>query len=234
MTPVLDNPVWHALISGNKALALGTDTVKVFPKEISPIVGLQEYTTANFNILYDITSFDRTIVLFSAEDQVIPDSWRVLHRISGLQMVYAGSPLPELRDDEEIISLTDEHISQMLLLTKLTNPGPFAARTIDFGYYQGILKDGELVAMAGQRLHLYNYAEISAVCTHPHHTGKGYARQLLLRQMYRMLAAGNTPFLHVRNENSRAINVYKNIGFETRKEMYFFVLKKNDNANASL
>jgi predicted GNAT family acetyltransferase len=127
----------------------------------------------------------------------------------------------------ELVTLTDEHIPQMLALTALTNPGPFAERTIDFGHYQGIFDGDKLVAMAGQRLHPGNYAEISAVCTHPDYLGRGYARQLLLQQVQRIKANDETPFLHVRDDNERAINVYKSLGFETRTAIYFYVLTKN-------
>ena len=80
--------------------------------------------------------------------------------------------------------------------------------------------------MAGQRLNPLPYAEISAVCTHPDHLGQGYARQLLLNQIQRIKAASGTPFLHVRKDNVRAIKVYENSGFSTRKEMYFYFIKK--------
>jgi hypothetical protein len=164
---VLDNPAWHAFISGNKNLALGTDTAKAFPEEVSPIAGLQEYTTANFNTLYDITTSSKPVVIFTVDEPLISDVWSVLVSLTGLQMVYTGSALPVLEADEKIAPLTDEHIPQMLALTKLTNPGPFSSRTIDFGHYEGIFKEEQLIAMAGQRLHPFDYAEISAVCTHP-------------------------------------------------------------------
>jgi len=223
---VLDNPVWYAMISGNKALAQGTDAAKIFPKEVSPIAGLQAYTTAHFNALYDITSFDRPALIFAVNEVVIPDGWNVLLRLSGFQMVYAGASLPPMPKEEYIVALQDNDVPQMLALTQLTNPGPFASRTIDFGGYEGIFNAGELVAMAGQRLYPYNYVEISAVCTHPAHTGKGYARGLILRQMHHIVAAGNTPFLHVKDDNHRAINVYENLGFEIRTKVLFFVLQK--------
>jgi predicted GNAT family acetyltransferase len=114
----------------------------------------------------------------------------------------------------------------MLSLTKLTNPGPFAERTIDFGHYRGIFENNELAAMAGQRLHAFNYAEISAVCTHPDHTGKGYARQLLIYQINRIIAAGEIPYLHVRSDNDRAIRVYEGLGFVTRCNMWFSPIQK--------
>lgn len=126
----------------------------------------------------------------------------------------------------ELISLTEEHVSQMLSLTKLTNPGPFAPRTIDFGHYRGIFEGDQLAAMAGQRLYAFNYAEVSAVCTHPDHTGKGYARQLLIHQINRITASGDIPYLHVRSDNDRAIKVYESLGFVTRCNVWFYVIKK--------
>lgn len=226
MTSILDNPVWHALISGNKALAHGSDMAKVFAPDVSPIVGLAAYTPAHFEALYEIVSADRTIVIFSVDDLVIPDAWNVLLRLSGYQMIYTGSGLPAMQTDESIVPLTEAHIPQMLALTQLTNPGPFSSRTIDFGVYEGIFKEGELVAMAGQRLHPYNYVEISAVCTHPNYVGKGYAKQLIVHQINRIIGEGNTPFLHVRDDNDRALNVYYQLGFKTRTAISFTILQR--------
>ncbi|TWR29917.1 GNAT family N-acetyltransferase [Mucilaginibacter pallidiroseus] len=124
-----------------------------------------------------------------------------------------------------VVNLTTEHISQMVALTKLTNPGPFAQRTIEFGHYCGVFDGDKLVAMAGQRLHAGNFTEVSAVCTHPDYLGRGYARAILIHQVNRMLASGNTPYLHVREDNARAINVYEAIGFKIRRKVIFYVLQ---------
>jgi len=80
--------------------------------------------------------------------------------------------------------------------------------------------------MTGQRLHVFNYAELSAVCTHPGHTGKGYARQLLQNQVRRIKALGEIPFLHVKYDNERAIKVYESLGFYVRREIYFYAILK--------
>jgi predicted GNAT family acetyltransferase len=108
----------------------------------------------------------------------------------------------------------------------LTNPGPFESRTITFGHYYGIFEGEKLVAMAGQRMHVFNYAEISAVCTHPDYTGKGYAAQLLQYQINRIKAASGIPFLHVRYDNDRAIKIYESLGFSTRRQVNFYVMIK--------
>ncbi|HKB43223.1 MAG TPA: GNAT family N-acetyltransferase, partial [Chitinophagaceae bacterium] len=77
------------------------------------------------------------------------------------------------------------------------------------------------------RMHVFNHAEVSAVCTHPDHTGKGYASQLLQYQINRIKAASGIPFLHVRHDNDRAIKVYESLGFSTRRKVYFYVMIKD-------
>ncbi|QKJ31992.1 GNAT family N-acetyltransferase [Mucilaginibacter mali] len=224
MEHVLDNPAWSALLSGNKNLALGTDAVKYFDAEVSPFVGFAENNAESFRALYDMVPGTSPRGFISPVEMKIPAGWRILAKIKCPQMIFGGKATPT--GNANIIPLTLEHVPPMLALTKLTNPGPFAQRTIEFGHYTGIFAGDQLVAMAGQRMHAFNYAEISAVCTHPDHLGKGYARQLLLHQAARIQAAGNVPYLHVRDDNERAIKVYEGIGFVTRRHIYFYIIQK--------
>ena len=39
-------------------------------------------------------------------------------------------------------------------------------------------------------------------------------------------ARGEAPFLHVRQDNARAIAVYESLGFQTRKLLHFAVLRR--------
>jgi predicted GNAT family acetyltransferase len=118
------------------------------------------------------------------------------------------------------------HIDQMVQLAALTRPGPFGKGTIKFGSYYGIFDGEKLVSMTGQRLHIENFSEISAVCTHPDYTGKGYARTLLLHQLGIILQAGQQPFLHVREDNTRAIELYQRLGFKISRKMNFYFMKR--------
>jgi ribosomal protein S18 acetylase RimI-like enzyme len=224
MEHVLDNPAWNALISGNRHLSDGNGQARYFDREVSPFAALKENSEDNFRLLYELLPHS-TILFVTPAEMEFPARWMVLQYIRGLQMVYDGRDVTGGLS-RDLVPLTNEHVPQMLELTKLTNPGPFAERTIDFGHYQGIFEGDELVAMAGQRLHAFEYAEVSAVCTRPGHTGKGYARQLLLSQLQRIKAAANIPFLHVRYDNNRAIKVYEDLGFVIRREVHFYVLKK--------
>jgi ribosomal protein S18 acetylase RimI-like enzyme len=226
MEHVLDNPAWSALNSGNSHLANGNQAVKYFDKDVSPFVAMPQYTNESLELLYKTLSDDSPRLLIAPTQIHVPQPWKVLGLLKGFQMVHELS-LDDKPEMPHTIALTDAHVPQMLELTSLTNPGPFAGKTIGFGHYRGIFDDDRLVAMAGQRLHAYNYAEVSAVCTHPNHLGKGYARKLLQYHIYRMKAAGNTPFLHVRYDNDRAIKVYEDLGFAVRIPVCFHFIQKN-------
>ena len=225
MKHILDNPAFNALFTGNKQLANGTDSIKYFSKEVSPFIGFKELLPDSFQQLYDLLPYDGPIGYVTPIETEIPEMWKLLDPIKGRQMVYNGD-IKNVKISN-LIKLSDEHIPQMMELTKLTNPGPFDTRTIDFGNYYGIFDDDKLVAMAGQRMKPLPYIEISAVCTHPDYTGRGYAKQLVQFQINRIKEEGNTPMLHVACDNERAFDVYKKIGFEVRSFMYFYILQKN-------
>lgn len=225
MNHILDNPAWNALISANSDLALGDDEVRYFPPEVSPFAGFKKVSAESLQQLYEMLDADRVAAIITSEDLSVPGSWKILFQASLFQMTcqnyrQGSSMLPEF------VPLGKEHVMQMIELTKLTNPGPFAERTIEFGHYSGIFQDDKLVAMAGQRLHAFNYSEISAVCTHPEHLGKGYGTALVRQQAERILQSGNIPFLHVRKDNQNAIKIYEKMGFSIRKEMNFCVIRR--------
>src|SRR3546814_17260936 len=68
-----------------------------------------------------------------------------------------------------------------------------AIRTRELGDYIGVHDQGRLVAMAGQRLHIDGYREISAVCTDPEYRGRGLAAALTAEIAARIHEAGETP-----------------------------------------
>jgi ribosomal protein S18 acetylase RimI-like enzyme len=224
MKHVLDNPAFNALNTGNKSLAKGNSHIKYLNKEVSPFIGFDDNTDLNFHKLYDLIDHDLPVAFVSPAEREAFGPWQAIYYVMCLQMVYNGAI--NAVDESNIIELTADHIPRMLALTKLTNPGPFSERTLEFGHYRGIFDGHELVAMAGQRMNPLPYAEISAVCTHPDYTGQGYAKLLVQQQINRISNEGNIPFLHVRCDNPRAIQIYKNMGFETRAEMHFYILKK--------
>lgn len=223
---ILHNPVFNALSSGDKQLSFGTDTVKFFDEAVSPFAGFEESNTKGFEELYELLPAERKILYAIPTPVAAPNGWQVQHNIKGLQFVYDGSAAGMENDFENLLPLNEMHITQMVQLAALTKPGPFGTGTINFGHYHGIFDNEKLVAMTGQRLHAENFTEISAVCTHPGYKGKGYANTLMQHQLQLILRQGKKPFLHVREDNERAIALYKRLGFVVCGPMNFYFMKR--------
>jgi len=114
----------------------------------------------------------------------------------------------------------------MLALATETRPGPFFARTHQLGDFVGVKAGGRLIAMAGERMKPEGYTEVSGVCTDPGHRGRGYAGALMRVVAHRILARGETPFLHSYAHNTGAIGLYQSLGFALRSEMTMQVLSR--------
>jgi len=222
---LLHNPVYHALLTGDQHLSFGTEQVKYFDEQVSPYAGFEQDYENGFSDLHELLPPDRRILYAIPSFITEPAGWQIQHEVKGLQFVYEGSN--EIKTEfSNVVSLSEEHVEEMMQLVKLTKPGPFGPRTIDFGSYFGIFEDEQLVAMTGQRLHVGNCTEISAVCTHPDHLGKGYASILLQHQLQLILQLGQQAFLHVRDDNERAIALYQRLGFSISRSMNFYFMKR--------
>jgi ribosomal protein S18 acetylase RimI-like enzyme len=225
------HPVYHALLTGDAHLGSGNDNVKYFDEQVSPFVGFAEGYDGGFDALYQLLSPGRKILYASRTRISEPPGWQQLAAISGLQFIFDKAPFRldnDLTLSIQPIALGKQHVAEMVQLAALTKPGPFDTRTIEFGHYHGIFEDDRLVAMTGQRLHPGNYTEISAVCTHPDHVGKGYAAALLEHELSFISRTGQIPFLHVREDNARAIALYERLGFRVNGPMNFYFLKRRD------
>lgn len=122
-------------------------------------------------------------------------------------------------------TLTEADAPEMLALAILTKPGPFRWRTRELGPFIGVKKDGRLVAMAGRRLRVDGFTELSGVCTHPDHRGKGYAAALSRAVVGEIHATGEGAFLHAFAEHDATVAFYRSLGFEVRAPMTYTILK---------
>ncbi len=224
MSHLLNNPIWHALTSGNKKFARGTKTVKYIKRDVGFFAGMQRNSKKALNDLYRLLPEGSKVILFTPKKISIPKGWQIKIERPLLQMI-CRKKQNVVNDMKGIRRLGNSNIPAMLKLTHLTNPGPFLQRTIDFGNYEGIFKGRKLVAMTGQRLRAANFTEVSAVCTHPDHTGKGYAAKLLQSQLDKIFSRSQIPFLHVYPDNP-ACFLYKKMGFTVRKEMVVYFIEK--------
>ncbi len=225
---ILDNPIWNALSTEQHSMSLISDDklARRFPYSVGPLSGLSEQTIEAYASLGTLVEKGEPIILFLDEPLNAPDNWEVIVN-EGLTQMVLEKPLNEVRTDNVTV-LDDKDIDEMIALTKLTQPGPFRDRTIDYSGYIGIKTDGRLQAMAGHRLHMTGYTEISTVCTHPDSQGKGYAKQLLTLTAKSILSRNETPFLHTWERNSHAIEVYKKLGFKQRKLLTVASIKRKE------
>jgi ribosomal protein S18 acetylase RimI-like enzyme len=225
----LDNVVWTALTTRQAHLAESFDQARRFVPEISLIGGFLEPTSRGYEALGALLIPGQTVNLALDSPYQPRPGWKLIFGIPMPQMVYegAGDPPSPSSSGLEIIELGAADVPEMMQLTALTKPGPFSKRTHEMGAYLGIRGNGKLIAMAGERMRVPDHTEISAVCTHPEHTGHGYGRILMTEVMRRILSRGETPFLHVREDNVRAIELYHRLGFARRVLLHLAVLRKD-------
>jgi ribosomal protein S18 acetylase RimI-like enzyme len=225
MKHILDNPVWEALSTEDARLNCGNDAVRYFAEDVSPFVGMKHWDDHDLAILEKELPADRSFSVMIADQVRIPACFEIVFTTPLYQMVCTRFQ-PIFDSSLSMRQLGDADVPAMLELTSLTKPGPFLQHTIDFGNYVGIYQNGELLAMAGERLHVKGYTEVSAVCTHPAHLGKGYASHLMSHACETVIQQGNIPFLHVKQDNTRAIAKYEHLGFSIRSAFYFAVIRR--------
>jgi predicted GNAT family acetyltransferase len=225
----LDNIIWKALTTRQAEFAESFNQARRFTPEVSPLAAFDEPSPDGYESLAGLVSTQATIGLFLEAPYQPHPGWSFLAGAPMPEMVYEGNGVQFSRSSSgpEIVELGATDVPDMMALTALTKPGPFHKRTHELGTYMGIRRDRKLVAMAGERLKVPGYTEVSAVCTHPEHTGHGYARLLMAEMMRRILDRGETPILHVRQDNVRAIELYQRLGFNQRVLLHFAVLRKD-------
>jgi predicted GNAT family acetyltransferase len=223
----LENVIWTALTTRQSHFAESLGNASRFQRQVTLLSGFNEPTSEAYNSLATLTEPNGTTAVFLDSPYEPQPGWTWIAGAPLLQMICEN--VPSSNGAHHAITELGPHDSpEMLELTTLTKPGPFGPRTHELGTYLGIRQHGKLVAMAGERMKVPGYTEVSAVCTHPDHTGKGYAAILMSEVMRQIADRGETPMLHVRQDNTRAIAVYERLGFTKRKRLHFAVLRRSD------
>ncbi len=224
----LANVIWQALTTRQTHFAESCNGARRFIREVTALCAFPEPNDEGYNALANLTEPQGTASVFLNEPYQPRSGWEYVVGAPLLQMICENGHADSIpaHTSANILELGGKDSPDMLELTALTKPGPFRTRTHELGNYVGIRDGGKLVAMAGERLKVPGYTEVSAVCTHPDHLGKGYAGAVMSEVMCGIRARGETPFLHVRSDNARAIAVYERLGFRTRWEGHFAVLRK--------
>ncbi|QOZ25491.1 GNAT family N-acetyltransferase [Bradyrhizobium sp. CCBAU 51753] len=220
----LDRPIWSALTSRQRGLAEGGGVALRYPVAIAPFADMVDLSADSFAALGGLLSGREMAVLFTPDAVNVPPDFKLLLADTGEQMI--GTPAECSLSGVDIVTLGAADVPAMTALVELTKPGPFGTRTHELGSFLGIRVDGELVAMTGERMKPGNYTEMTAVCVHPDHRGRGYAQALLAAVGRQIVARGEIPFLHVFTNNTSAIALYRRQGMAIRRRMHITVLQK--------
>jgi ribosomal protein S18 acetylase RimI-like enzyme len=217
----LDNPVWHSLATQHAGLALTAEGAARYPAAIVPFAAVADESSRAADQLASLVDDDESVFIVGVAPRC-PPGWRLEPKKPVLQMV-CDTRSPDV-PGPPVTEMTAAQAGDMLELTELVFPGFFRARTLEMGRYVGIYDGTRLAAMAGERMRLDGYQELSAVCTHPRYTGRGHAQRLLAILCNAAFDRGFTPFLHVYEDNARAIGVYRKLSFAERTVLPFWAM----------
>jgi ribosomal protein S18 acetylase RimI-like enzyme len=213
---LLDNPVWHALTGPHAAVALGRGLVRHYPRDVAPFSAVAEPTAAAYaELAVDLPGSEAR--LFRPANEPTPPGWETVSAHPIVQMV-AEQMAPEPAANSEIVPLGISDAAEMLALAEIAKPGPFGPNTVLLGSYWGV-REGRLIAMAGERLTLPGFVELSAICVHPDARGAGLGAALTVHAARRVSERGLTPFLHVYPDNP-AKGLYSRLGFSERARLW--------------
>ena len=214
----VDNPVWSSLSETQKPYALDFGNIKFYHPDYAPFGALEH----DKNDVQAVTEYSKLIenFLIVGNKPSLPSTVILKSELIGLQMILEQKI--ELDIKENIVKLDASNLDEVLKLVKLVYPEYFKKKTFFMGNYYGIFKKNNLVAITGERMQMNNYIEVSAVVTHPEHTGNGYAKQLIKHTADHIFNQGKTPILHVAESNLGPIQLYKSLGFKTRNKISFW------------
>lgn len=220
----LDRPILHALKTRQSELSVGTGKALRYDQDYTPFAAAEDDGDEAIAALGALIPQDGIIVLLQRGGSPVPPGCAVESSAECVQMVLEASPAaaPDVG-----YPFGDADAADMLALAKLTEPGPFSTRTHRLGQFYGVREEGRLVAMAGERMKLPGYTEVSGVATHPDGRGRGYAGALIRRVVANIVGRGETPFLHAYATNAGAIRLYESLGFRLRCKSMAMMLRRD-------
>ena len=215
------NPVWHALHTKHREFAVEAGEACRYPADVAPFAAVEKASASAMRELASLLAPGEAVWIFAgeyAEEYLEVEELNRIETLKCLQMVLRDEVKPPERE-MDLVELSAEDGPAMVALTDVAFPGFFRSRTYAMGSYFGVRMDGRLIAMGGERLMLDGYPEVSGVCTHPDHRGKGYAASLIWEVVRKHRRDGDVSWLHVGSANRKAIELYQRMGFVTSREV---------------
>ncbi len=227
---LLDNPIFNALLSEHASVALGEGAARRYPAAIGPLAGAPDQSQTSYDALRSLAGPKGLLGLFLHDPPALPKGWSLFRggiltqmicrepRLEWVSAISAGLTLRRLGSAD---------VPAMVALATLTEPGPFRERTHELGIFYGIFEGDRLLAMAGQRMRVPGFVEVSAVCTHPDARGRGFGGVVMREVMREIVEAGRTPFLHAFADNP-AVRLYERLGFVQRRTFHLAVIRNEE------
>lgn len=214
----LDNLVWYSLSETHQHFAIEYNNIKFYHPDYCSFGGFNQIENISTPIAEYATMSDSFFIV--GEKPMLPSSLKLKNELICNQMVINNTI--DIGIKEDIVELGEANTDDLLQLVNLVQPGYFKRKTSLLGRYYGIFKNNELIAVAGERMKMNEYTEVSAVITHPNHTENGYAKQLVAHTVNNIFNQKKLPYLHVAETNAGAIKLYENLGFRTRRKISFW------------
>ena len=236
----LDNPIWTALTTKQAQVAHSAALARRFPPEMTLLGALAANTAMAFDSLAQLIQREAVTLYFASAPQLAA-GWEVVRAVELQQMVKEdggvateggaanqGTGRAEAAEQvHRVVELTPADVPEMSVLYAATRPGRTLCQKIQkLGTFVGVREGDKLVAMGGLRLHIAGYREITTVATLPDSEGRGYATAVMRELMARIQAKGERPFLTVRRDNDRAIEIYRRLGFKERARLYSQTIRR--------
>jgi predicted GNAT family acetyltransferase len=227
MTHPLDRPVWNALHSRQAHLAIGGADAVGYQRPYAMFIAGADQSDKSLAAMAELVPANGQSALVERERWPLPPGTRVVAEAVIVQLVAAaGIDGPD--GAPPFIELGEADERDALALATLCRPGPFFDRTSAFGGFIGVRDaGGRLIAMAGERMKIGEFAEVSAVCTHPDHRGRGLAKGLIGVVARRIVERGETPWLHSYPDNAAALALYESLGFRRRAEVRYTIIERS-------
>lgn len=217
----LDNPIWHSLLGPLNRFAESHGDTHWFPSSVAPFIAVPTVHTLPDLEAAAARGWRDPAYFFGVIPDTLPAGWHFASISNVLQLLPPSDPPEDPKTDsgEDIRELGEADRPAMLALTRIAFPVFFRERTAELGQYLGIFWEGRLMAMAGERMALAGWQEISGVCTHPDFAGRGSARRLMHALLARHRRRGVATFLHVSEENHHARRLYESMGYILRASL---------------
>jgi ribosomal protein S18 acetylase RimI-like enzyme len=218
----LDNPVWHSLSESHQNFSFDYTGIKFYHPDYCPFGGF-ETTDGISKSIGEYATLAGSFFIVGKKPE-LPPHLELKNELVCRQMIVHNRI--DIEPKESIIPLTNGHTDALFQLVNLVQPGYFKKKTALLGEYFGIFKSGELIAVTGERMKMNDFVEVSAIVTHPGHTGQGYAKRLIAHTVNNIFNQDKTPYLHVAESNTGAIKLYEKLGFTTRRKISFWHITK--------